>query len=105
MARREVKAPKWKGVPEESREQLFSRVTYMIEHGFHGHYIAELCGISVGQVYTAAHKLGLSVRDYRDGRTSAAKRIVVAAPVWRVITRRGDRADRMAGLVKKYVVS
>lgn len=54
-------------------ESLNMTCVYYCEAGFHGKVIASATGLTVGQVYNRCHKLGIKLRDYRDGETSAAK--------------------------------
>ena len=59
----------------------------LAEQGFHAHYIAEVTGLTTGQVYGRCRKLGVGLRDYRNGKTSQAK-VVVAKYGVRNMTQR-----------------
>lgn len=49
---------------------------HLIGHGLHGHVIAKMTGLSVGQVYYRAKQMGFRLRDYRDGRGPIASTLV-----------------------------
>ena len=53
-------------------------VLYLVEHGFHGKTIARACGVRLGDVYYIARQAGMRLRDYRDGKTDAAVRVMRA---------------------------
>jgi len=50
--------------------------TYLAERGFHAHTIAEMTGLSLSQVHYRNRMVGLSLRDYRNGVSPAARLIV-----------------------------
>jgi len=49
---------------------------HLVSHGLHGHVIAKMTGLSVGQVYYRAKQMGYRLRDYRDGRGPIASVLV-----------------------------
>jgi hypothetical protein len=75
-------------VDPERRVSLFRTIRYYIERGFHAWKIAEICGCSEGNVYTAAAKLQMRLRDYRDGKGDVAERIIQVAPSIAKVLRR-----------------
>lgn len=68
-----------------SRDQIMRSVDASIlmlgEHGFHAHTIADMTGISRSMVYSVLRRSGISLRDYRNGDTDAAKRVIGCASV------------------------
>lgn len=73
-------APLWVRVAPERRDSLFRTVEYLGKHGFHAQTIADICGCTVSQVYLACAKLGIRLRDYRDGKNQTAKSVIRTAP-------------------------
>ena len=67
-------------IPIDLRDAIYRSVKYMAEYGFHAQTIADKVGISKGQIYSACGKLGLRLRDYRDGKNDTAKGIIRRAP-------------------------
>jgi hypothetical protein len=63
-----------------------SSIIYFGERGFHASLIADKTGLEKGQVYYACRKLGIRLRDYRNGLGEVAERIVAVAPCVRVRT-------------------
>ena len=45
---------------------------HLVNHGLHGSTIARATGLSVGQIYYRAKRMGIRLRDYRDGRGPVA---------------------------------
>ena len=68
-----------------------SSIVYFGERGFHASLIAEKTNLDVRQVYYACHRLGIRLRDYRDGKGEIAERIVSVAPCVNVRRVRGRR--------------
>lgn len=64
----------------ERRASIYKTVEYMALRGFHCRKIAEVCGITEGQVYTACGQMRIRLRDYRDGKGPVAEQVVRAAP-------------------------
>jgi hypothetical protein len=81
-------------MPTQKRARVVqSSVIYLAERGFHARTIARRTGLSVNQIYNACRKLGIRLRDYRDGVGEIAERIIQATPCVRmhVVARKGDR--------------
>lgn len=51
----------------ERRASLYRAVEYLALRGMHARLIAQVCGLSVYQVYTACAQMQIKLRDYRDG--------------------------------------
>lgn len=67
-----------KRLPERVRDKVESDVLYLAERGFHARTIAKIVGfgLTAGSVYYITGRGGLSLRDYRDGKTQPAKKIL-----------------------------
>jgi len=91
LKKRGTTAPLWRNVSPDQRDNLFRLIEYMAEYGFHRRLIADTAGITESQVYLALQKLRIRLRDYRDGKTMAARRVIaVAPPVARVKFRKAN---------------
>lgn len=51
--------------------------------GFHARTIGEITGLSTSAVYTRLHKWEISLRDYRNGKTDVAQRLIGKSPIAR----------------------
>ena len=71
------------------RRLLLTEVDRLGAHGFHAQTIADVCGISRSQVYQITKKLGFRLRDYRDGATMPAQRIILRTPRVKIKKLRG----------------
>lgn len=66
------------------KDPIFRRVVYMIEHGFHRQVIADQTGVTPYRISKISKAIGTRLRDYRDGKTEAAERIILKAPHARI---------------------
>jgi hypothetical protein len=66
-------------LPLEDRVLLES-VSYMAERGFHAETIARSTGLTKSQVSYRVAALGLRLRSYRDGTSTAAKELIAVTP-------------------------
>ena len=48
----------------------------LAEYGLHGQIIAKICNLSRAQVYYRHWKVGITVRNYRNGETRPAREII-----------------------------
>lgn len=63
----------------ERRASLYRSVEYLALHGMHAQTIADVCGLSVSQVYTACGHMQIKLRDYRDGKGPVGSAVVSQA--------------------------
>lgn len=78
MAANKLKSkPRFRRLTEQER----TGILYLIDHGLHGWKIAEVMKCSKGQVYTVGKAFGVSLLDYRNGKTIPAERVISRIPV------------------------
>ena len=76
----------------------------LAERGLHGELIATLTGLTRSQVYTRCHQLGVSLRDYRNGTSEAAIKMI--SDHKRIITLPRNKAvvrDALQAMEKRHI--
>lgn len=48
----------------------------LADSGLYGRVIAECTGLTIGQVYSRCHMLGISLKDFRSGKSEKAMEII-----------------------------
>ena len=68
------------GLTENGRinwvDPVNSVIIELADSGLYGRVIADCTGLTVGQVYTRCHMLGISLKDFRSGKSDKALAII-----------------------------